>query len=592
MIDLAVMLPAEARQTFEKLHPGVWAQRRLGYVNERHHWEWYEFQMLHSRCAVCAPRESAKALSLDTLVVTPSGHVPLRDIQVGDMVESATGPTRVTRVSAVFSDHDCYRVSLSDGQSFVADGGHQWLTYYAWRGSRVVTTKQMKADVDIKERRGQTHVIDCRPSTFGCEPSFDPYLLGVWLGDGSSAKAAITTADPEIIRAFEDAGLKTSYRSKRGKGKAETVGFSAGWDRSRSFCSTLRRLGVFGNKHVPREFLWADRKSRMALLQGLCDSDGSCASNGEVQFVSTRAVLAEAVAHLVWSLGWKPVRSEGRAKLYGKDCGPVFKVCWFPDEPVFRLQRKAVKQRLLPEGRRSKALGRAVRSVVRIPSVPVKCLTTESGTYLIGEGVVTHNSAVFSVISTAHKAVFTRGSWQYLFSASLDQSKLLLERVVSTIAAVEPWLLEGAPRFSSTDVILANWSRIQVASIGKSMRGIHPDRIVGDDVLDEDTSMTDYQRRKMTGWWFGSVGPMAHPGTMRPMQWGLLKPKGSSDIPMLRHPPTTITLAGTPFHQLDLLMSMRDNPVYAFRRYAAEFDPKELIPGTMALEATDIMRAA
>ena len=201
-------------------------------------------------------------------------------------------------------------------------------------------------------------------------------------------------------------------------------------------------------------------------------------------------------------------------------------------------------------------------------------------------------SAVFSVISTAHKAVFTRGSWQYLFSASLDQSKLLLERVVSTIAAVEPWLLEGAPRFSSTDVILANWSRIQIASIGKSMRGIHPDRIVGDDVLDDDTSMTDYQRRKMTGWWFGSVGPMAHPGTMRPMQWGLLKPKGSSDIPMLRHPPTTITLAGTPFHQLDLLMSMRDNPVYAFRRYAAEFDPKELIPGTMALEATDIMRAA
>jgi hypothetical protein len=49
-------------------------------------------------------------------------------------------------------------------------------------------------------------------------------------------------------------------------------------------------------------------------------------------------------------------------------------------------------------------------------------------------------------------------------------------------------------------------------------------------------------------------------------------------------PATKVHLVGTPFHQQDLLMSMRSNPVYEFRRYAAEFDPADLVPGTTAVE--------
>ena len=41
----------------------------------------------------------------------------------------------------------------------------------------------------------------------------------------------------------------------------------------------------------------------------------------------------------------------------------------------------------------------------------------------------------------------------------------------------------------------------------------------------------------------------------------------------MRMPATRIRLVGTPFHTDDLLMSMRRNPVWAFYRYAAEFDP-------------------
>lgn len=187
---------------------------------------------------------------------------------------------------------------------------------------------------------------------------------------------------------------------------------------------------------------------------------------------------------------------------------------------------------------------------------------------------------VFSVNLTAHWAIYRPGSWQYLFSATLDQAKQTLERVVATVQRANPGLVARMPKNESAEVIFANWSRVTVAGAGKAVRGAHPDRIVGDDVLTEETAGTAYQRRKVENWWFGTVGPMAHSGVRRPLGWGRLRGR----VPQWDYPATRILLVGTPFHQLDLLMSMRANPIYHFRRYSAVFCPSELVPGTWAVE--------
>jgi len=197
-------------------------------------------------------------------------------------------------------------------------------------------------------------------------------------------------------------------------------------------------------------------------------------------------------------------------------------------------------------------------------------------------------SEVFSVVTTAHWALYRPGCWQAIFTSSSDNAIKLLERILGAIAQLDPLLLDGAPKISSTEVILTNWSRITVAGAGKAIRGWHPDRIVGDDLLSDIHATTNLHRRRMETWWFGTVGPMAHPGTERRLGWGRLK-RGA---PIRRYPPTKIVLVGTPFHQLDLLMSMRDNPIYVFRRYAAEFRPEELVEGTFAVEASDVQVAA
>lgn len=579
---------ADALELACKAHLGVWAERKRGFTNAPLHWEWCELAMTTSRLAVVAPRDHAKALALDTPVLTPTGHRPLAEIAVGDMVLSRTGPVQVTAVSETFTDHDCYRVTLDDGQSFIADAGHRWITYYAWRGGRIVTTEQIAADQAA--RTDQRHVIDCVPADFPeADLPIDPYILGAWLGDGTASRAEITTADPEVLAAFEDAGYLESYR--RPTGAAVTVGFSAGWVRAQSLWGQLRRLGVLGNKHVPEPYLWGSRKQRLALLQGLCDTDASCSATGQVVFTNTRKQLTAAVAHLVWSLGWKPKRYQTRATLNGRDCGPVWGVCWYPDEPVFRLARKAARQRLLPEGRRSKALGRSVR-VERTLTVPVRCLATESGDFLIGEGVVTHNTEVFTVNDLAWRCTYTPALWGYVFCEAGDQAKELKARIDSAVRETAPWMVAGQIVGNETESVYANWSRVTVAGVGKAVRGAHPDIIVGDDVLSEANSLTAAGRRKLARWWFGTVAGMAHPGKVRTLgeledeQGRIIVVAKSGEPTRVRMAPTRTRLVGTPFHRQDLLMSMKDNPVYYYRRYSAEFDPAGLVAGTLAVEAS------
>ena len=104
--------------------------------------------------------------------------------------------------------------------------------------------------------------------------------------------------------------------------------------------STLRLMGMFGNKHVPREYMEASPGQRLALLQGLMDSDGSIDRLGRAEFCSTKELLALAARELIASLGMVGHLCVDRARLNGVDCGPRFRVLFTPDRPVFRLQRK------------------------------------------------------------------------------------------------------------------------------------------------------------------------------------------------------------------------------------------------------------
>lgn len=181
---------------------------------------------------------------------------------------------------------------------------------------------------------------------------------------------------------------------------------------------------------------------------------------------------------------------------------------------------------------------------------------------------------VFTVNGTAWRCCYWPGWWTYVFAAIEDQAIQIKDRIDAAIGQVRPDLIAGARVMTKKQSVYANGARVNVAGAGKSVRGAHPDEIIGDDVLVEDLALTEHQRRKTTSWWFGTVGGMAHPGTTR-----VVRGHGR-----MRFPPTKVRLVGTPFHSQDLLMATARNRLWHFRRYAAEFDTAQLVPGSYAVE--------
>ena len=192
----------------------------------------------------------------------------------------------------------------------------------------------------------------------------------------------------------------------------------------------------------------------------------------------------------------------------------------------------------------------------------------------------TAKSEVFSVATTCWFAERWPGSWQYIFCDSEPQGKLILERVVTAMVQANHELVAGIVKDEATDVIFGNFSRVSVAGVGKRVRTAHPDRVVGDDVLNDASTATSLQRRKTDRWWNGTVAGMAHTGVWRREGWG----KGRGEAVVRYYPASKLRLIGTPFHQSDLLMSMKRNPIYRFYRYKAESHPGERVAGTWAVE--------
>jgi deoxycytidine triphosphate deaminase len=353
-------------------------------------------------------RLEGKALAVDTEVPTPKGWRMMGDLEVGDLVFAPDGePIPIVAATPVMEGRPCYEVGFSDGTTIVADAAHQWevQTKYDQRCGerrRVVTTEVLRET--IRDAGGEfKHRVPRAAAVRYPEKDLpiDPYVLGAWLGDGTSTAAEITTIDrPILAHAFragywvQQASSPITYRvGGRGQSRDAATGC---YTRNDSLSSKLRNLGLLGNKHIPRYYLEGSIAQRQALLEGLMDTDGYVDEFCRCELTTTKRHLAEQYRELVASLGHRATVAEKRAMLYGRDCGPKFEVTFTPHDRVFRLPRKVARQRLA-EPRLRHRCSRSVRNVTEVASVPVRCIEVGSsrGAYLATRSfVTTHNSSL------------------------------------------------------------------------------------------------------------------------------------------------------------------------------------------------------
>ena len=148
-----------------------------------------------------------KALALDTPLATPTGWTTMGEVRVGDELIAADGtPTRVVAATEVLQDRPCYEVVFDDGSTIVADAWHEWLTddRRSRRGTRgasaeLRTTEQIAATLRCGTADGRLNhsVRNARPLHLPeADLPVDPYVLGAWLGDGSTDAPRSTPPTP------------------------------------------------------------------------------------------------------------------------------------------------------------------------------------------------------------------------------------------------------------------------------------------------------------------------------------------------------------------------------------------------------------
>ena len=437
-------------------------------------------------------RQMGKALDVDTPIPTPNGFKTMGELEVGDYVVGSNGhPCKVTLATPYQHNRRCYEVMFDDGSVIVADADHIWTVFDKKKRIKADMTTQQILDAGIylpnvsKERR--FFIGNCSPVELPERRLLiDPYLLGYWLGDGTTMAAEIThhVDDSYIVDYVKSLGY--SFKSKFEKFEGNTTVMNL---YIHGFVGQLKAINVLGNKHVPELYMFASKDQRLALLRGLMDSDGCSAKsvNGKklalCEFCNKNFVLAEQVAQLCASMGMKPrMHSEF---INGTEYHYV-QFSAYSEEGVgipFLLERKT--ERLAEKSGTSKVWRRFFVAITPVESRPVKCIQVDSADHLYLAGnrfIPTHNTTSVGAY-ILHYAIFNKNKRIAVLANKGDTAREILSRIKSMFEDL-PWFLKpGVVEWNKGSIEFSNGTKIISASTsnsgirGQSMNLIYLDEL-------------------------------------------------------------------------------------------------------------------
>jgi phosphate starvation-inducible PhoH-like protein len=361
-----------------------------------------------------------RAQPVFTKVLTPSGFRPIGELEVGDLVIGSNGePTPVLGVYPQ-GPKKIYRLTAQDGASTLCSEDHLWAVktpYDRRRGApwRVVETKDMLGRLRIAHyRQFELPMLDAPVQLPERPVPMDPYALGLLLGDGcltGSTTPSFATEDPELAEMLGNLIPGITVRWKSGPdyvlNRVREPGTSI--IVANPVTDSARRLGLIGSrshtKFVPEEYLNNSADVRLAVLQGLLDSDGGPVPQRgrtcRIQYTTTSARLRDDVIALVRSLGGvtysrtrlaegrRPGRAKGREVGYRHDSHVVDIRLPAGIEP-FRLKRKREKYQVSGGGRPMRFVDR-IEPAGTAEAVCIQVAAADS-LYVTEDYLLTHNT--------------------------------------------------------------------------------------------------------------------------------------------------------------------------------------------------------
>lgn len=340
-------------------------------------------------------------------VLTPTGFVEMGSLKVGDLVMNPCGdPCKVIEIIEQ-GEQEVWEIELQDGRKVRCGKNHLWSTLNSTRGKLHIKTTEEYSKLKLQQGSPGKYCYPYKlpsinPLHFNqTAPLVDPYVMGVLLGDGyiCGTQIRFSTDDQQIVDILTE--KLPNYSIKKVDDRFAYVILSH--DKTKHQLGRyLKQYGVrvkAENKFIPDDYKYADVNTRLELLQGLMDTDGSSSSTGSCNFVSTSERLIDDLIFICRSLGIRCRKSKmipGRTDVdfgngYKSDTLPHWEVCITTEEPIFKLERKL--QNLRHREYKYNSIGiKAVRNLGYKEKQRCIRVDHDNQLYITRDFVVTHNS--------------------------------------------------------------------------------------------------------------------------------------------------------------------------------------------------------
>ena len=462
---------------------------------------------------------------VETPILTKRGWTTIGDVSEDDWIVGSDGAWwPVLKTWSSPGEVPLYEVHFETGDVVRTDANHIWQVTKTYTGKTAeLTTAAIAADLRWGSGVSKWKV-PVAPPVRGdhADLPLDPYLLGYWLGDGSRSSSVISVGkeDIEDLKSHVGSlGLTYHVRPDSRGGNALTL-----------YVHGIRKLLPLGSKRIPAALFTASAEQRLALLQGLMDSDGSInPKDGRAYFGQTDDGLALDAYRLICSLGFKAsLRREKQNPTApnGVPSGPLTNRVYFKPNgtPVFRLERKLRHQKVTTS--RCKTGFRTIRDVKQVGMGPVKCISVRAPAdlFAIGDGLILNHNAKSQTITQEYVTYYlcmNPARRVVIISETSEAAKKFLYSIQTMLTSPDFVELQeayapeggfkparGEGRWGSNQIYLAGRAEgavdqaakdpsVQIVGVGGQIYGSRADLIILDDAV-SDKNAAGYE--KQFGW--------------------------------------------------------------------------------------------
>lgn len=261
--------------------------------------------------------EAGKCVAKGTRFIMFDGSIKnVEDIKVGDILMGPDSKPR-TVLATTHGIDNMYKVIPENGIEHIVNSKHPIRTIYRKAYGNIVREELITAPNHIKTLSLHPRWRECYAleKVNGIEFEhkdvlIDPYIFGLWIGDGDKDSARFTNPDIEVIDALKEFANANNlvcniYNHSTSK-LAKRISFTKKDCSLNWFRQALDAMGVKDNKFIPKNYICTDRESRLQFLAGIIDTDGNYdARKHNFEIIQKLESVTAGIVYIARSLGIK-----------------------------------------------------------------------------------------------------------------------------------------------------------------------------------------------------------------------------------------------------------------------------------------------